>query len=355
MRILFKNVLRNLSDKAFDRPICEALLDQRFFNGIGNYLRVEILYRMAFPAPHSRLKIPPFEKARSVLEALQQRRPSPELTLSQKIKAKLQNPDLLELCHSVPKEVVQLGEAKDGMTSAGADYCETLGQVSLFGPDHWLGPGKGYGSESGEEDFAGFRAWLRCYGMPGMSSLQDWHGRTIWFQGDPGPLAPKGGKSCKKKSKATQPSPEDGVEVWLPVPPPPPLYSCPGCPCPTSSSPVPLPCFHPPRQLPYPKRVGGVASPNQPLQSPLGTRASSIQDCPSRSKDPSRTRRAKRDLPERTATQRPEATSFQQDPEAPKIPKKGRRKGRQAASGQRRPRKAKADTPSLELEGTSTS
>lgn len=36
---------------------------------------------------------------------------SPELTLSQKIKAKLQNPDLLELCHLVPKEVVQLGEA----------------------------------------------------------------------------------------------------------------------------------------------------------------------------------------------------------------------------------------------------
>ncbi|XP_058283727.1 endonuclease 8-like 1 isoform X7 [Hylobates moloch] len=95
-----ENVLRNLADKAFDRPICEALLDQRFFNGIGNYLRAEILYR---------LKIPPFEKARSVLEALQQRRPSPELTLSQKIRTKLQNPDLLELCHSVPKEVVQLG------------------------------------------------------------------------------------------------------------------------------------------------------------------------------------------------------------------------------------------------------
>ncbi|XP_063452869.1 endonuclease 8-like 1 isoform X3 [Pan paniscus] len=138
-----ENVLRNLADKAFDRPICEALLDQRFFNGIGNYLRAEILYR---------LKIPPFEKARSVLEALQQHRPSPELTLSQKIRTKLQNPDLLELCHSVPKEVVQLG-------------------------------GKGYGSESGEEDFAAFRAWLRCYGMPGMSSLQDRHGRTIWFQG----------------------------------------------------------------------------------------------------------------------------------------------------------------------------
>lgn len=40
-----ENVLRNLADKAFDRPICEALLDQRFFNGIGNYLRAEILFR----------------------------------------------------------------------------------------------------------------------------------------------------------------------------------------------------------------------------------------------------------------------------------------------------------------------
>uniref|UniRef100_A0A9L0SM47 Nei like DNA glycosylase 1 n=1 Tax=Equus caballus TaxID=9796 RepID=A0A9L0SM47_HORSE len=44
-----ENVLQNLADKAFDRPICEALLDQRFFNGIGNYLRAEILYRSAEP------------------------------------------------------------------------------------------------------------------------------------------------------------------------------------------------------------------------------------------------------------------------------------------------------------------
>ncbi|XP_022367767.1 endonuclease 8-like 1 isoform X2 [Enhydra lutris kenyoni] len=167
-----ENVLRNLVDKVFDQPICEALLDQRFFNGIGNYLRAEILYR---------LRIPPFEKARKVLEELQQRRPSPELTLSQKIRAKLQNPDLLELCHSVPKEVVQLG-------------------------------GKGYGPEHGEEDFAAFRAWLQCYGVPGMSSLRDRRGRTIWFQGDPGPLAPKGGKSRKKKSKGAQQGPEHRLE-----------------------------------------------------------------------------------------------------------------------------------------------
>ncbi|XP_057580084.1 endonuclease 8-like 1 isoform X6 [Hippopotamus amphibius kiboko] len=254
-----ENVLRNLADKAFDRPICEALLDQRFFNGIGNYLRAEILYR---------LRIPPFEKARSVLEALQQRRPvlplpllqSPELTLSQKIRAKLQNPDLLELCHLVPKEVIQLG-------------------------------GKGYGPESGEEDFAAFQAWLRCYGMPGMSSLRDRHNRTIWFQGDPGPLAPKEGKSRKKKSKGAQRGPEDRVED----PPPP-------------------------------------------------------------NKAPARTRRARRSLPEQITAQQLEGTSLQQDPEAPPVPEKGKRRRRQpATSGRRRPQKIKADTPSLEPEGTSAS
>lgn len=31
--------------QAFDSPICEVLLDQRYFNGIGNYLRAEILGR----------------------------------------------------------------------------------------------------------------------------------------------------------------------------------------------------------------------------------------------------------------------------------------------------------------------
>ncbi|XP_054556067.1 endonuclease 8-like 1 isoform X2 [Talpa occidentalis] len=260
-----ENVLRHLADKAFDRPICEALLDQRFFNGIGNYLRAEILFR---------LRIPPFEKARTVLEALQQRRLNPELTLSQKIRVKLQNPDLLELCHLVPKEVVQLG-------------------------------GKGYGPESGEEDFAAFRAWLRCYGVQGMSSLRDRHGRTIWFQGDPGPLAPKGGKSYKKKSKGVKQGPED-----------------------TSEAP---------------------------------------------SKGPSRTRRARKALPRgQTAAQQPQETSLQQDPETPPTPKKGKkRRGRAAASGgspssrssgalqereggragRRRPRRTKADSPSLEPGG----
>ena len=56
-----QNVLNHLDDKAFDRPLCETMLNQKYFNGVGNYLRAEVLYR---------LKIRPFEKARTVLAPL---------------------------------------------------------------------------------------------------------------------------------------------------------------------------------------------------------------------------------------------------------------------------------------------
>lgn len=40
------NIIDNLDDSAFNRPICETLLNQKYFNGIGNYLRAEILFRL---------------------------------------------------------------------------------------------------------------------------------------------------------------------------------------------------------------------------------------------------------------------------------------------------------------------
>ncbi|XP_028350873.1 endonuclease 8-like 1 isoform X6 [Physeter macrocephalus] len=205
-----ENVLRNLADKAFDRPICEALLDQRFFNGIGNYLRAEILYR---------LKIPPFEKARTVLEALQQRRPGDPGPLAPKVPT------------------------------------PTLG-----GTPEW---------EHGNLEKVG----------RGHKTLQP-HQQQY----------PAGGKSRKKKSKGAQRGPEDQVED----PPPP-------------------------------------------------------------NKAPSRTRRARRGLPEQTAAQQPKGTSLQRDPEAPRVPEKGKRRRQPATSGRRRPQKIKADTPSLEPEETSAS
>jgi endonuclease VIII-like 1 len=78
------NVLENLEDSAFNRPICEAMLNQKFFNGIGNYLRAEILYRAS---------VAPFTCARKVLEPLAKQE---------------HEEDLLSLCHTVPKEVVDL-------------------------------------------------------------------------------------------------------------------------------------------------------------------------------------------------------------------------------------------------------
>ncbi|XP_064169243.1 endonuclease 8-like 1 isoform X2 [Anguilla rostrata] len=154
------NVLSHLSDRAFDKPICETLLNQKYFNGIGNYLRAEILHR---------LDIPPFVNARSVLERLQSKELS-ELdnkSASEKREVKSEGPDLLSLCHTVPLEVVQLGKVYD--------------------PE--------------KADYSYFKGWVQCYSVDGMKSVRDHNGRTIWFKGDPGPLAPKDSKSPKGKKR----------------------------------------------------------------------------------------------------------------------------------------------------------
>ncbi|NXL27832.1 NEIL1 Endonuclease, partial [Glaucidium brasilianum] len=162
-----ENVLKNLDDRAFDKPICEALLNQKFFNGIGNYLRAEILYR---------LKIPPFEKARTVLEALkdqeqERRKKNPALTLSKKLKLMRESPDLLELCHTVPMEVI-------------------AAEKKLLEPDH-------------ADNYAAFKNWLQCYLVPGMSTLRDRSGRTMWFQvGARGPCTSSHTGQTPRKKRA---------------------------------------------------------------------------------------------------------------------------------------------------------
>ncbi|XP_063767318.1 endonuclease 8-like 1 isoform X2 [Eleginops maclovinus] len=161
-----KNVVTHLSDRTFDRPICEALLNQKYFNGIGNYLRAEILYR---------LNIPPFVVARSVLEGLESEdlfdneKPVKAEDSDRVKKVKKEMGDLLRLCHTVPLEVVNLG-------------------------------GKGYDPQ--KNDYSAFKAWLQCYYVDGMKSLRDHNGRTMWFKGDPGPMATKDLKSPKVKKRA---------------------------------------------------------------------------------------------------------------------------------------------------------
>jgi len=147
-----QNVLDNLKNPAFNKAICETLLNQEFFNGIGNYLRAEILYRC---------KVPPFTQSRSVLEPL--------LT-----NVKTEEPDILELCHLVPKEVLSLGG------------------------------GKGYDVEHDPEEEQTFTNWLRCYYQDGMQNLVDHNGRTIWFSGPPGPMKPTNSKSRGKRTSKNE-------------------------------------------------------------------------------------------------------------------------------------------------------
>jgi endonuclease VIII-like 1 len=88
-----ENVLANLAKKAFDRPICEALLEQKYFNGIGNYLRSTILYYLGEN---------PFEKARDVIQ---------------------RRPDILEMCRDVPLQAYRYngGQLRDWHNPNGGD------------------------------------------------------------------------------------------------------------------------------------------------------------------------------------------------------------------------------------------
>ncbi|KAG0723611.1 Endonuclease 8-like 1 [Chionoecetes opilio] len=194
------NVLENLKAAAFNRPICEAMLNQKFFNGIGNYLRAEILYRCS---------VRPFDEAREVLSELkpfsqwfesevmqEDAKPSqvkqedakPSQVKQEDAKPSQVQPDLLDLCHTLAWEVVNLS-----------------------------GGGKGYNvdPDAKEEDYAAFREWLQCYYQDGMQNMVDHNRRTMWFTGEPGRLKPKDASSRNKvqRKKKTQKKEENEKEA----------------------------------------------------------------------------------------------------------------------------------------------
>ena len=113
------NVLSNLKLKAFDKPICEALLDQKYFNGIGNYLRSTILYY---------INVNPFETARTIIA---------------------ENPDILEFCRDIPIKA----------------YVLNGGQLS-----DWTNPF--------DSDYEAFKKWV--FYQKGLS-CKDNTGRTFWY------------------------------------------------------------------------------------------------------------------------------------------------------------------------------
>jgi endonuclease VIII-like 1 len=119
---LFKeNVLNNLNKKVFDKPICEALLDQKYFNGIGNYLRSTILYYIGEN---------PFEKARDFIN---------------------RRPDILELCRDIPLQAYKYngGQLRDWHNPNGGDakdfsewvfYQKGVGVRDNTGRTFWFDP-----------------------------------------------------------------------------------------------------------------------------------------------------------------------------------------------------------------------
>jgi len=114
-----KNILDNLDKRVFDKPICEVILDQKYFNGIGNYLRSTILYY---------LDINPFLESRKVIK---------------------EYPQILEMCKDVPIKAYQLNG----------------GQLS-----DWKNPF--------DTDFEQFQKWV--FYQKGIS-CKDATGRTFWF------------------------------------------------------------------------------------------------------------------------------------------------------------------------------
>lgn len=114
------HLFENLHRAEFKKPIHRVLMNQKYFSGIGNYLRAEICYKAG---QH------PFQDAKTAIET---------------------NPKLLELCHQLPKEAYILGG----------------GQLK-----DWKNPF--------EIPAGGFDEWMQCYGK--MENFIDKTGRRFWF------------------------------------------------------------------------------------------------------------------------------------------------------------------------------
>jgi len=115
-----QNILSNLEKREFSKPIHLVLMNQLYFNGIGNYLRAEILFHAAQD---------PFVDARTAITM---------------------NPAILDLCEQLPNEAYVLGG----------------GQLK-----DWKNPF--------EAPEGGFDEWMQCYGRA--KWFTDKNGRRMWY------------------------------------------------------------------------------------------------------------------------------------------------------------------------------
>jgi len=116
------NIINNINKRVFQKPLFEILMDQKWFNGIGNYLRAEIVYRCG--------NVNPFLPAKDLL---------------------IKYPQILELCRDIP----MLAYAKGG------------GSIR-----DWDNP---FGDSSIQEKF------MLCYGNKTMDTRIDSKKRRFWY------------------------------------------------------------------------------------------------------------------------------------------------------------------------------
>lgn len=116
------NIMDNLNHRDFTKPIHEMLMNQKWFNGIGNYLRAEILYR---------IEGNPFSSSKDYIEKY--------------------GTELFTLCRDIPMAVYKLG----GGTLK--DWKNPFGEISSIG------------------------SIMKCYYNPTMNKTKDKNGRTFWY------------------------------------------------------------------------------------------------------------------------------------------------------------------------------
>lgn len=120
-----KNLHESLDRKCFQKPIYEVLMNQEYFNGIGNYLRAEIL---------GRIDSDPTVSGKEFIT---------------------KNPEVVDLCKRIPQEAYILGggRLKD-----------------------W------YNNEKINQEDLDFKSWMRFYGnRETCIPFKDSNGRTFWI------------------------------------------------------------------------------------------------------------------------------------------------------------------------------
>jgi endonuclease VIII-like 1 len=134
--LFIDNIKSSIHKRIFDKPIMEVMMDQKYFNGIGNYLRAEILYR-------HRDTINPFHTAREVLN---------------------DNPSLYNTIIEVIEESYVMGG----------------GELKDWDNPYTRGFGTGRINVNKKKDAPkSFRDWLQCYQKE--DNVIDKKGRRFWF------------------------------------------------------------------------------------------------------------------------------------------------------------------------------